>query len=91
MPRVPKSFFAKGQLFAPKFIPKKVAEIKEEAPPPAPSGVAGGVIGGVPGGQWAACSAASWEESVTRRHRLRPLPSFTKGPTAWEAKCRRRA
>ena len=51
MPRVPKSFFAKGQLFAPKFIPKKLAEIKEEAPPPASSVVAGGVIGGVPGGQ----------------------------------------
>lgn len=49
--RVPKSFFTKGQLFAPKFIPKKVAEIKEEAPPPAASGVSGGVIGGVPGGQ----------------------------------------
>jgi hypothetical protein len=42
-------------------------------------------------GNWAACSAASWEESVTRQHRLRPLPSFTKGPTAWEAKCRHRA
>lgn len=51
MPRVPKSFFTKGQLFAPKFIPKKVAQIKEEAPPPAASGVSGGVIGGVPGGQ----------------------------------------
>jgi periplasmic protein TonB len=51
MPRVSKSFFTKGQLLAPKFIPKKVAEIREEAPPPAVSGVAGGVIGGVPGGQ----------------------------------------
>ena len=50
MPRVPKSFFTKGQLFAPKFIPKKVAQIKEEARPPAATGVAG-VIGGVPGGQ----------------------------------------
>lgn len=29
MPRVPKSFFTKGQLFAPKFTPKKVAEIRE--------------------------------------------------------------
>lgn len=51
MPRVPKSFFTEGRLFAPKFIPKKVAEIKEQAPPPAVSGVEGGVIGGVPGGQ----------------------------------------
>jgi len=51
LPRVPKSFFTKSQLFAPRFIPKKVAEIKEEAPPPAASGVSGGVIGGVPGGQ----------------------------------------
>jgi periplasmic protein TonB len=51
MPRVPKSFFTKGQLFAPKFIPKKVAEINEEAPPPAASGAVGGVLGGVPGGQ----------------------------------------
>ena len=50
MPRVPKSFFTKGQLFAPKFIPKKVAQIKEEARPPAATGVAG-VIGGVPDGQ----------------------------------------
>lgn len=51
MPRVPKSFFTKGQLFAPKFIPKRVAQIKEEARPAAATGVAGGVIGGVPGGQ----------------------------------------
>ena len=51
MPRVPRSFFTQGKLFAPKFIPKKVAEIKEQAPPPVPSGVAGGVLGGVPGGQ----------------------------------------
>lgn len=51
MPRVPKSFFNQGHLFAPKFIPKKVAVIKEQAPPPAASGVTGGVIGGVPGGQ----------------------------------------
>jgi protein TonB len=51
MPRVPKSFFTKGQLFAPKFIPKKVAQIKEQTPPPTASGVTGGVIGGVPGGQ----------------------------------------
>lgn len=51
LPRVPKSFFTKGQLFQPKFIPKKVAQIKEEAPPPAASGVSGGVMGGVPGGQ----------------------------------------
>lgn len=51
LPRVPKSFFTKGQLFQPKFIPKKVAQIKKEAPPPAASGVSGGVMGGVPGGQ----------------------------------------
>jgi hypothetical protein len=49
MPRVSKSFFTKGQLLAPKFIPKKVAEIREEAPPPAVSGVAGGVIWRSPG------------------------------------------
>ena len=52
-PRVPKSFFQKGQLIAPTVIPKHIAQIKEEAPPPqaADSGVTGGVIGGVPGGQ----------------------------------------
>jgi protein TonB len=51
MPRVPKSFFTQGKLFAPKFIPKRIAQVKEEAPPAASSGVMGGVIGGVPGGQ----------------------------------------
>jgi periplasmic protein TonB len=50
MPRAPKSFFTKGQLFAPKFIPKRVAQIEEEARLPAATGVAG-VIGGVPGWQ----------------------------------------
>jgi protein TonB len=51
-PRVPKSFFTKGKLFAPTVIPKHIAQIKEEAPPPVTdSGVTGGVIGGVPGGQ----------------------------------------
>jgi protein TonB len=53
MPRVPKSFFTQGKLFAPKFIPKQIAQVKEEAPPPEAtvSGVMGGVPGGVPGGQ----------------------------------------
>ena len=60
-------------------------------PPPAPSASQVASSEESRARNWAACSAASWEESVTRRHRLRPLPSFTKGPTAWEAKCRRRA
>jgi protein TonB len=52
-PRVPKSFFTQGKLFAPRVIPKQIAQVKEEAPPPeaADSGVAGGVPGEVPGGQ----------------------------------------
>jgi protein TonB len=52
-PRVPKSFFTQGKLFAPRMIPKQIAQVKEEAPPPqsTDSGVVGGVPGGVPGGQ----------------------------------------
>ena len=44
-------------------------------------------------GNWAACWAASSEESVTRwrRRRLGPLPWPTKGPTGWAAKCKRHA
>ena len=51
IPRLPKSFFTKGKLFAPRFIPKQIAQVKEEAPPPVASGEIGGVPGGVPGGQ----------------------------------------
>lgn len=87
MPRVPKSFFTKGQLFLPKFIPKKVAQIKEEAPPPA----AGGVIGGVPGGQLGGALGGILGGSGHAPAPPPPLRWFTKGPIAWEAKSRRHA
>lgn len=80
MPRVPKSFFTKGQLFAPKFIPKKVAQIKEEAPPPAASGVSGGVIGGVPGGQLGGALGGILGASGHAPAPPPPTPVVHKGP-----------
>ena len=80
LPRAPKSFFTKGQLFAPKFIPKKVAQIKEQAPPSAASGVVGGVPGGVPGGQLGGVLGGVLEGSGHAPAPPPPTPVAHKGP-----------
>src|SRR6266705_169425 len=80
MPRVPKSFFTKGRLFQPRFIPKKVAQIKEQTPAPAASGLARGVIGGVPGGQLGGVLGGIVGESGHASAPPPPTPVVPDGP-----------
>jgi protein TonB len=82
MPRVPKSFFAQGKLFAPKFIPKQIAQVKEEAAPPesASGGVMGGVPGGVPGGQLGGVLGGILGGSRQVLAPPPPIPVVHKGP-----------
>lgn len=81
MPRVPKSFFTKGKLFAPKFVPKKIEQVKEEVSPPAAvSGVAGGVIGGVPGGRIGGVLGGILGGSRNMQTPPPPAPLVHKGP-----------